>query len=644
MFEQFASIVSFAAMGLAAYGLGRPIIRGLGVGQEDRLAVSVWSIATGLIAAGTFLAGLGLIGILYTPLIGVLTASACFWGLGELTGGYIRRHEERFSPEFCPPHRPDPTNPAPWGPPARWISCGVLLLAGVGCLGSLIGALAPPTAGDALWYHLEIPKIFLADHAITYLKYNDNSTFPLLVEMWYLWGLAIDGGVAAQLVHWGLGVLLGLATVLLATPIISRRWAWMAGTVVVLVPGVNNQMTAPLNDVGLTLLTTLAMAAWWRAAVNEEGRRWFVLSGLAAGGAAGTKYLALVFAAAVGATWVWALIRHRSRRRLLLEGAAIVAVVAVSTSGTWYVRAAWHRGNPVYPFLAEVFVAKHAPDAPHIIPPVTLPRHKSPLGRNPAQLLSVPWQVTMHPERFGGRGHRLGVLLLAAAPGLLLCRRLRGLGTLLAVAAVYTVLWFLLRQNVRFLFPVVPLVAVAVVWVWIEMRSFPAPARLICAATFAGILAACAAACVVRSADKLAVAVGVEDRQTYLSRNEPTWQAAEVANQILRRGARILSQDYRTFYFNHPITREIVYRRLTRYDLDVSSPAVLGERLRRDGFTHLLLAENLSSRGIQYDGTLSLLADAQRAARGEESLPALTEYRFTDSDGGVRRYRLMMLR
>ena len=180
----------------------------------------------------------------------------------------------------------------------------MLLLAGAACVGSLVGALAPPTAGDALCYHLDLPKRFLAEHALCYPPYSDNATFPLLVEMWYLWGLALDGAVAAQLVHWTLGILLALAAVVLARPILGRAWAWIVGAVVVLVPGVNNQMTAPLNDLGLAVLTTLALAAWWRATVGMEGRRWFLLAGLAGGGALGTKYLALVFALAVAATWL----------------------------------------------------------------------------------------------------------------------------------------------------------------------------------------------------------------------------------------------------------------------------------------------------------------------------------------------------
>ncbi|MHC4180123.1 MAG: phospholipid carrier-dependent glycosyltransferase, partial [Planctomycetota bacterium] len=617
-----------------------PILRGLGVGQEDRLSVGVWSTGLGLIAAGMLLLGLGLLGGLYVPVIGVATVAACFWGLGEIIRGRLHsaRQKEQW-PGGAPPNPADEPQDAPCTPPARWLSRGILLAAAAASLGSLFGALAPPTAGDALCYHLELPKTFLAEHRILYLPYHDNSTFPLLVEMWYLWGLALDGGVCAQLVHWGLGILLALAAAVLATPILGRRWAWIVAAVVVLTPGVNNQMTAPLNDVALATLTTLALAAWWRGAIGQHGRRWFVVAGLAAGGALGTKYLALVFAAAMGLTWIWAVARRAGGRRLLLEGAAVAAVVAASIGGPWYARAAWHRGNPVFPFLGEVFGSVDSAAGLR----ETLPQSKSPLGRGPLGLAAAAWQVTMHPERFGGRGHQLGVLLLAALPGVLLCRRLRGLGTLLGVGLGYCVLWYLLRQNVRFLFPAVAPLSVAAVWVWIEMRRFPRFARLASAATFVGVLLAMTAVALARSRDQMAVAVGLEDRQHYLLRQEPTYRAAEIFNVLASPGDHLLSQDYRAFYFNGRVTRESIYRRCTDYDRQITDPAELSGRLRGAGFTHLLLAETLTGDGIRYDPTLSRLADAQLAAGAHEELVTLDEYRFPDSDGAVRRYRLVKL-
>ncbi|MCX7428274.1 MAG: phospholipid carrier-dependent glycosyltransferase, partial [Planctomycetia bacterium] len=334
MLGLLTSLLAIGTILLASYGLGRPIVRALGPDGVDELTAGTWSLAVGMIAAGLALAALGLVGALYAPLVVVLSLAAGLWGVGELGRGYLYGFEQARAKAMNAAWDEDPL--PPWAPPARWLCRGMLLLAGAACVGSLVGALAPPTAGDALCYHLDLPKRFLAEHALCYPPYSDNATFPLLVEMWYLWGLALDGAVAAQLVHWTLGILLALAAVVLARPILGRAWAWIVGAVVVLVPGVNNQMTAPLNDLGLAVLTTLALAAWWRATVGMEGRRWFLLAGLAGGGALGTKYLALVFALAVAATWLYALYRHPGRRRLLLEGAAVVSVVAVSIGGLWY--------------------------------------------------------------------------------------------------------------------------------------------------------------------------------------------------------------------------------------------------------------------------------------------------------------------
>jgi hypothetical protein len=636
MFDQLISLLALFAIALAAYGVGYPILRGLGLGGHDRLAAAVWSLALGLVLCGTLLAGLGLLGLLVRPLIGVLSVLGCFWGI-QCIG---------FGQTPAPGNRTDSLSDAigpanPWSRPPRWLNRGILLAAAVACLGSLIAALAPPTAGDALCYHLELPKEFLAGHGLDYLPQNENSTFPLLVEMWYAWALVLDGPVAAGLIHWGLGILLGLSTVVLATPVIARPWAWVAGAVVLLVPGVGNQMTAPMNDLGLALLTTLALAAWCRAVVGHESRRWFLLAGLAAGGALATKYLALVFVLAVALPTAWAFLRQSRQRRLLIQGAAVVTIVAASIGGLWYVRAAYHRGNPVYPFLAELFDAAGPPGAGL---QQTLPQSKSPLGRGAVGLAIAPWQVTMHPEQFGGRGHQLGPLFLVALPGLLFARRLRGLGFLLGVALSYAILWFLLRQNVRFLLPVLPILALAVTWVCMELRRFPRVPRLLAAAAFALILAASATVALRRSRDQAAVALGLQSRQEYLLRHEPTWTAAEVSNSLFGPDARMLSQDYRAFYFQCHVTREHVYRRQTGYDRAIAEPADFSRTLRQAGFTHLLLAENLTQRGIQYDPVLSRLADAELAAGETGSLLELADYRFQDPDGAVRRYRLLMLR
>jgi len=141
----------------------------------------------------------------------------------------------------------------------------------------------------------------------------------------------------------------------------------------------------------------------------------------------------------------------------------------------------------------------------------------------------------------------------------------------------------------------------------------------------------------------LSVALGLESRSVYLASHEPTWLAAEVSNHLLGPNAHLLSQDHRAFYFDCKVTRESLYRQRTGYDRRIDEPGELSRHLRSQGFTHLLLAENQSGRGIQYEPTLSRLAEAQWAAGEPLSLVNRFEYRFTDADGAIRRYRLVLL-
>ena len=636
MLNQIQSLIALTLIALATYGLGSALLRGLRLDVQDRFSEFVFSITIGLIVAGTALAAFGLIGLLYAPLIGVLTLAGSFWAVGML---FQSRQASSAIVHYEIDTEVDPPEPSGVSPPNAllWFAASISVVAS---LGALVGAAAPTTAGDALCYHLELPKAFLIDHHLAFYPYSENSTFPLLVEMWFLWAMALDGPVTAGLIHWFLGLTFAGATVVLATPIVGRRWAWIAGCIALLVPGVTNQMTAPMNDLGFALTTTVALAAWWRAVMLEEGRRWMIVAGIAAGGALATKYLALIFALAMAVGCLWVARRKGHKRQLVLESVAVIAVVAVSTAGLWYVRAAWHRGNPVYPFLTEVFVPEGLmyTDAHE-----TLPESKSRLGRTVWGPVTAAWHVTMDPDRLGGRSHQPGVLFLAILPGLLLVRRLRGLGTLLVIGAAYWVVWYLLRQNVRFLLPIIPIGAVAAVWVIAEMRRFPTSARWAGTGLVCAILVAYTAVAAERSKEQLAVATGFQARDEYLMRVEPTWQAAAASNASFGEHGHLLSLDYRAYYFDCPVTREKVYRRHTGYDRAVKRPEQLVPLLREAGFTHLLLAENLNDAGVQFDPTLPRLVADNRAARGTAAFPILWEYTFDDMDGGKRQYQLVLV-
>lgn len=488
-----------------------------------------------------------------------------------------------------------------------------------------------------MYYHLELPKRFLDEHRLVYLPHHEKSTFPLLVEMWFLWGLALEGGVTATLTHWLCGPLLAGSVFLLATPVLGKPWSMVAALLCLLIPGVGNQMTAPLNDLGLAFLLALGLTAWRRALADEQ-LNWALLAGLMFGGALATKYVALLFLVAMLPPAIMQLRRLDAQRRRQAAGyAGALALGMIVICAGWYARAAWFRGNPVYPFFAQ-HMGQAAPDA--------MPESKTPLGANPWQMLTAPWQVTMNPDQFGGHGHQLGAVFLALLPGLIIARRLRGLKELLLIAASYGVLWYLLRQNVRFLFPLIPILLVGVTWVLAELTRLPElPRRLIlcCLTLLLGITSLWS---LYRCRDEVRVALGIETRTAYLTRSEPVYRAAQLANALLPASSHILSQDYRGYYFRPQFTREAIYEVYSSYRAGLTEPAQLADYLRQAGFTHLLLAEPVTSTSDE-PHLLAQLADRQLAAQragGEVQLTVLHDYLARDPAGVNSRYRLIQLR
>lgn len=674
-------LLVLALIVLAAWGVGRPLIHAL-LPHDDRDEVSefVWSLAAGLVLVGTLLLGLGLCGLLYSWLIRTLTlfaAAAGFVALGPLwRKRRLRLAGWMLSREPVEIDRSE--EPRPWllgG--ARWL---LAMIAGA----TLLGALAPPVAGDALTYHLELPKRFLLEHAVLELPHDDNAVYPLLAEMWFLWGLALGGGTVAQLLHWLCGGVLAGGVYLLGVPILGKRWSELAAALTLLAPGVNNQMTAPLNDLAVATLTTLALAAWYRAWHSEPAEDakqtlgWYLLAGVFLGGALGTKHVALLFVAALGVVTLWLLVRQPQRRSTLLVGSAGLAIVAVSLAGPWYLRAAWHRGDPLYPFLTQLRnhpshlvgeggeqrepgegVQSGDRDSARVAdretlaasvpsPPAPLPHgergaipNKRRLGTSALALLTAPWRLTMQPELVGGRAHQLGPLWLMLLPTLIVARRLRGLGILGAIAGVYALQWFLLRQNVRFLLPVVPILAVVAVWSMIEWRRWPRAPRLLATLAVLTIVLFSLSIAVRRGARTLPVAVGIESREAYLRRVEPTYDIARQMHALSLSGARVLSEEQRAFYLPGRITRESIFRRHTQYD-QANTPDDALAALRSTGFTHLLLV-NASGGDTTYDAALSRLLAERAALAGASVLNCVGQAIYHDVAGGERRYRLVEL-
>jgi hypothetical protein len=626
MMESFLSLLAVVLIAFAALGIGRPLLDRLRLGELDCLTTVVWSLALGMLAAGGALGMLGLLGFLQEPVIGVLTLAAAFCGAGEAVSMQLpvwrdgRFHESQFPRDDAPELGDGPN---------RALVRFAFGLAGVAALGSLVAALAPPTATESVCHQLELAKRFLMERRLVNLPDHPGASQNVFGELWFVWALALNGGVAAQLVHWGFGILSALAGVVLAKPIVGRRWAWIAGCTVLLIPGFSVVMGAGLSDTPNCCFVTLAMAAAMRA-VDEGSKRWFIAAGLMLGAACQSGVAGLVFTAAILAVLIMVSVRRLEKRRLVLRGAAVSFVVAAALCSVWCARACWH-GQ-----LSEALASSSA-DLAALQSSVTGIEP----GRSGLVFLSDPWPITKHSDKLSGRTFQLGPLFLLVLPGLIFARRLRGLNFLLSVTVAYGVLGMFCCPEFRLLLPVIPCLAVPVVWQFHELRRLPGLSRGLCAAVLGGVAFAGALAPWRDCGQKLAVVTGLETRASYLFRREPTFAAAVLTSEASGRDIHILSEEARAFYFNGRVTSEHVYRKRTSYDRQLATNGEFSRQLRAAGFTHLFLVEPSGAVSGQYDSTLSRLVDAELAL-GLKQLICLSDERFTDHDG-TRRYRLIMV-
>ncbi|HEY1434711.1 MAG TPA: glycosyltransferase family 39 protein, partial [Thermoanaerobaculia bacterium] len=165
---------------------------------------------------------------------------------------------------------------------------GILILAP-----ALWLALFPPTAVDALAYHLPAAKAYLQLHRVRPLLYLRFPVLPALGEMLFSGAMLLFDDVTAQLIEFLFLVLLLGALVAwsrrIRRPLVGL-WSIgiLAGT-----PSLMYFASTAYVDVGLTAFTTLAFYALH--CYSETGdTTWLPLAGALGGCAASTKHSGLI--------------------------------------------------------------------------------------------------------------------------------------------------------------------------------------------------------------------------------------------------------------------------------------------------------------------------------------------------------------
>ena len=603
-------------LALVAAGIGKRLLNWIGELPDhplDALALAT-PLGLGLLALGCLLLGqagwLNLVGL--AVLLGVVTE------LGLLAGFRLLRELARHSLK-----RPEKG--------LTTVVDRLLLVFLVLTLGATaLAALAPVTDGDALCYHLQVPKVFLVRQAVYFDPDLHETVYPLVTELLYAIGLEFRGPVACRCLQWVLGLVFAAGVAALARPSLGRR-AWWAAALAVLVPAISNGMAAPLNDVSLAAFGVAAFLAWTRC-FDRPSRASTVVAGAFTGLAIGVKYPALVLAAVLTAATLLRPVLDpawRSRRaaiRSLMMAAGFLGT-AVLLGGAWYLRAYVYTGNPVFPFFKNWFGGAGLDE---VLAPI-----KRPLAVNVWSLLGAIVPLTLEPDRFDSFAHQFGPIFLLFLPALLFEGAPRRVLGLAAVAYAFLVVCMTQRQSMRFLLFAVGPMSVGIAYLatrWLERGTRPARALVMALMLVLGLETGLS---LTRGAGAAGVVLGKETFAEFLGRCEPTYRVGRWVARNLPATARLIGQDHRGFYIPRGYTMELAHRRRTGLGQNNESSREIVEVLKREGYTHLMMCPPVEKESVEFDPTLGQLLSPWLAAQ-----TPLFHEDLADPDGVVRSYSI----
>ncbi len=210
----------------------------------------------------------------------------------------------------------------------------------------LLGVLTPEVRHDPLFYHTQVPQLWLNFGRMVEVPENGHSYFPYGFEMLYAWGLALGSDSAAKSFHW----LAGLAAAGAAGRLgqVAGGSAWPAAAFFYAMPFIVYLSTTTYIDLatGMYGLTALAVAF---GAGGERVTLRMLLFGVLTGSAMATKYTAWPIVGVpfgvLALGWLW-------RRPALLAGVGVATLVPLAP---WVIRNVVFVGNPVAPLMVSVF-------------------------------------------------------------------------------------------------------------------------------------------------------------------------------------------------------------------------------------------------------------------------------------------------
>lgn len=466
------------------------------------------------------------------------------------------------------------------------------LLGFVGLL-DLVWAVAPEIHYDALNYHLAVPKLYLANGGFEDLPYFWHSYLTQSIETLFALSLALDGQAAARLLIMAIGVIATLGVYVLGRKIGDPRVGLWAAALFYSTPLVSWLSTTAYVDLAAAMLVLALILAFlrWR---ERRQTGWLWACGLLMGAAIGAKPTVVLGFPVIVLAVLWGVFRRRLSSPSAWKQIAGFLLAAATTSLPWYALRYSYTKNPIFPFLSGILGGSRSVPAAFTLDTIWAGFG---IGTSGWSVLQLPVRFTLETPLFGealpAGAAGLGLLLVLPLGFFLLRRRRRSsVSLLLAIFAVYFLLWAALYQYARFLVPIMPLVAALGA---AAVADLSPPGRhtnwiLLTAAVVAQVIIIPSQFWSISERIPVGIALGVETRDEFLNRSLREYPAACHLNRVVRPGEKILgvSTDEARFYLNAPLGSPTETWELVPI-LSDPVPARVADDLARKGYAYLMV-------------------------------------------------------
>ena len=568
-------ILYIVIIALSSAGVGLTLLRLVGPTSHSRAEELVFSIGLGLgsLALSTLI--LGLVGLLYEPPFYVLLAVGLLFGRKELVGIAGRLQGRLFDRS------------------REWdrFFLFVIIITGISIAFNLLRALMPPHgAVDPLAYHLALPSLYLSKHYLSFERTLTGALYADNIGMLYTAAISLRGPELAQVFHWFMGAMTGIAIWCFCRDCFNSQVGIIAAAVFFFTPVFMFYSPLAYVDVGVAFFQFLSLWVLFKW-VREGGNRTLLLMGIFTGLAMGSKHTALFLGVSLGLVILLVLLYKREGVVKIGKSLFLFCGIALLLALPWYLRAWIHADNPVWPVANHFFSG--------------LPYGSTFSVSRPADVVTAGWDWERISDLFVilatslwewawneqlGWQKATGIYYLALVPISILHWRRRSVRWLiLCSVAYYAMIVLYIDGNPRYSIAFFALLSVLAGWGAVRLSNHQLTGfRFVFRLTFLISLLCSLAQSYALSYPSIQFALSRQGSEQFLRENEGNYKAFSFINNQLPQDAKVLLQGIvKGFYCQRDYMWDHPYQRLLQYG-EYSTAEEMLTRMQELGITHIV--------------------------------------------------------